>query len=90
MATFVLPVLEDANSILVAEQIDHKTASLLFYALETASSNLRLTKFEPLSLRRSLRSPRRRRYSPEFKPRERTKTWKKIAEEIAEEEAGFG
>lgn len=55
--TFVLPVLEDANSIqialmqvirlLVAQQIDHKTASLLLYALQTASSNLRMTQFEP-------------------------------------------
>ncbi len=55
--TFVLPVLEDANSIqialmqvirlLVAQQIDHKTASLLLYALQTASSNLRMTRFEP-------------------------------------------
>jgi len=55
--TFVLPVLEDADSIqialmqvirlLVAQQIDHKTASLLLYALQTASSNLRMTRFEP-------------------------------------------
>jgi hypothetical protein len=55
--TFELPVLEDANSIqialmqvirlLVAQQIDHKTASLLLYALQTASSNLRMTRFEP-------------------------------------------
>jgi hypothetical protein len=53
-----LPVLEDANSIQVAlmqvmrllltNQIDHKTAALLFYALQTASSNLRATSFEPL------------------------------------------
>jgi hypothetical protein len=57
VATFVLPVLEDANSIqialmqvmrlLVAQQIDHKTASLLLYALQTASTNLRLTQFAP-------------------------------------------
>lgn len=56
-ATFVLPVLEDANSIqialmqvmrlLVSQQIDHKTASLLLYALQTASSNLRQTDFKP-------------------------------------------
>jgi len=59
VATFVLPVLEDANSIqialmqvmrlLVARQLDHKTASLLLYALQTASSNLRLTNFKPFS-----------------------------------------
>jgi hypothetical protein len=57
VATFVLPVLEDANSIqialmqvmrlLVCQQIEHKTASLLLYALQTASTNLRLTNFKP-------------------------------------------
>ena len=56
-ASLDLPVLEDANSIqvalmqvmrlLVSAQIDHKTASLLLYALQTASSNLRRTGFEP-------------------------------------------
>ena len=56
-ATFILPVLEDANSIQMAimqimqfiltGQIEHKTASLLLYALQTASTNLRATKFEP-------------------------------------------
>ena len=56
-STFILPVLEDANSIqmaimqvmrlLVSNEIEHKTASLLLYALQTASSNLRLTKFDP-------------------------------------------
>ena len=57
VATFVLPVLEDANSIqialmqvmrlLISQQIDHKTASLLLYALQTASTNLRMTTFTP-------------------------------------------
>ena len=52
-----LPILEDANSIQVAlmqgmrllltNQVDHKTAALLFYALQTASSNLSRTTFEP-------------------------------------------
>ena len=56
-ATFILPVLEDANSIqialmqvmrlLVSQQIEHKTASLLLYALQTASTNLRMTNFKP-------------------------------------------
>lgn len=56
ISTFVLPVLEDANSIqmalqqvmhlLVSRDIDHKTASLLLYGLQTASSNLRQTTFE--------------------------------------------
>src|SRR5579864_3701848 len=57
VATFVLPVLEDANAIqialmqvmrlLISQQIDHKTASLLLYALQTASTNLRTTNFKP-------------------------------------------
>ena len=57
VATFILPVLEDANSIqvalmqvmrlLVSQQLDHKTASLLLYALQTASTNLRMTDFKP-------------------------------------------
>ena len=57
VATFILPVLEDANSIQMAimqimhliltGQIEHKTASLLLYALQTASTNLRSTRFEP-------------------------------------------
>src|SRR5882724_393890 len=57
VATFELPILEDANSIqialmqvmrlLVSGQLDHKTASLLLYALQTASTNLRMTKFSP-------------------------------------------
>src|SRR5579863_3096702 len=56
-ATFVLPLLEDANSIqialmqimrlLISQQIEHKTASLLLYALQTASTNLRLARFSP-------------------------------------------
>jgi hypothetical protein len=56
-ATFVLPVLEDANSIqialmqvmrlLLSQQIDHKTASLLLSALRTASTNLRHANFKP-------------------------------------------
>jgi hypothetical protein len=56
-ATFFLPVLEDANSIqmslmqimrlLLTGQIEHKTASLLLYALQTASTNLRQANFNP-------------------------------------------
>jgi hypothetical protein len=56
-ATLDLPVLEDANSIQVAlmevlrllalGHIDSKTAGLYFYALQTASSNLARTSFEP-------------------------------------------
>ena len=56
--TLDLPVLEDANSVqvalmqvmrlLISHQIDHKTAGLLLYALQTASFNLRRTDFEPV------------------------------------------
>jgi hypothetical protein len=56
-ATFNLPVLEDANSIqislmqimrlLLCRQIEHKTASLLLYALQTASGNLHHLRFDP-------------------------------------------
>ena len=52
-----LPVLEDANSIQVAlmqvmrllltAQIEHRTAGLLLYALQTASANIARTTFEP-------------------------------------------
>jgi hypothetical protein len=53
---FQLPLLEDANSVQVALMkviqmlasgtIDHKTASLILYALQTASVNLRSADFE--------------------------------------------
>ncbi len=52
-----LPTLEDANSIqvslasvmerLVMQEVDHKTAALLLYALQTASMNLKRTSLEP-------------------------------------------
>lgn len=51
------PTLEDANSIqvaladvmfrLITEEVDHKTAALLLYALQTASMNLKRTTLEP-------------------------------------------
>lgn len=54
---FGFPLLEDANSIQVALMkviqmlgagiLDHKTAGLMLYALQTASANLRHAKFEP-------------------------------------------
>ncbi len=53
---FDLPLLEDANSVQVAlmktiqmlgsGRLDHKTAGLMLYALQTASSNLRRADFE--------------------------------------------
>jgi hypothetical protein len=53
---FELPLLEDANSVQVAlmkiiqmlasGSVDHKTASLILYALQTASVNLRNGDFE--------------------------------------------
>ena len=52
-----LATLEDANSIqvslanvmerLVMQEVDHKTAALLLYALQTASMNLKRTSLEP-------------------------------------------
>jgi len=55
--TLSLPVLEDANAIqlsvmqimqmLIEGQIDKKTAGLLFYGLQIASSNLKHINFEP-------------------------------------------
>src|SRR2546425_7368724 len=54
---FVLPVLEDADSIqitlgqimrmIVCRQVDTKSAGLLLYGLQIASANLRRTHFEP-------------------------------------------
>src|SRR6266699_7264441 len=54
---FVLPVLEDADSIqitlgqimrmIVCRQVDTKSAGLLLYGLQIASANLRRTRFEP-------------------------------------------
>jgi hypothetical protein len=56
-ATMTLPTLEDANSIqmglaevirlLATKQIDHRTAALMLYAMQTASANLKNTSFEP-------------------------------------------
>ena len=56
-ARFVLPVLEDANAVQMAlmqvmqllawGEMDRKVAGLLLYGLQTASSNLRNTDFEP-------------------------------------------
>ena len=67
-ASLDLPVLEDANSIQVAlmqvmrlilsGQIDPKTAGLLLYALQTASSNLSRTTFEPFIKTRVAIDPR--------------------------------
>jgi hypothetical protein len=55
--TFGFPLLEDANSIQVALMkvlqmlgagtLEHKTASLMLYGLQTASYNQRQTRFEP-------------------------------------------
>jgi hypothetical protein len=52
-----LATLEDANSIqvslanvmqrLIMQEIDHKTAALMLYALQTASMNLKRTSLEP-------------------------------------------
>ena len=67
-AVFDLPMLEDANSIQVAlmqvmrlilsGQIDAKNAGLLLYALQTASTNLSRTNFEPTIKTRVVIDPR--------------------------------
>jgi len=67
-AVFDLPLLEDANSIqlalmqimrlILSGQIDPKTAGLLLYALQTASSNLARTNFEPTIKTRVVIDPR--------------------------------
>ncbi len=53
----MLPILEDANSVqvglvevmrlLATRQIDHRTAALMLYALQTAASNLKRMSLEP-------------------------------------------
>jgi hypothetical protein len=63
-----LPVLEDANSIqvslmqimrlILSGQIDPKTAGLLLYALQTASSNLKRINFEPVVKTRVVIDPK--------------------------------
>lgn len=63
-----LPVLEDANSVQVSlmqvmrlilgGQLDSKTAGLLLYALQTASSNLSRINFEPTVKTRVVIDPR--------------------------------
>src|ERR1700680_1912689 len=59
-AKFVMPVLEDANAVQMAlmqimqllgsGQMDHRTAGLMLYALQTASTNLRNTHFEAVDV----------------------------------------
>jgi hypothetical protein len=63
-----LPVLEDANSVqvslmqvmrlILSGQLDSKTAGLLLYALQTASSNLSRINFEPTVKTRVVIDPR--------------------------------
>jgi len=66
--TLDLPVLEDANSVqvslmqvmrlILSGQVDPKTAGLLLYALQTASSNLSRINFEPAVKTRVVIDPR--------------------------------
>src|SRR5881628_3785192 len=68
-ANISLPVLEDANAIqlsvmqimqlLLEGQIDQKTAGLLFYGLQIASSNLKHTNFEPETKNEIVIDPRK-------------------------------
>jgi hypothetical protein len=67
-AALDLPVLEDANSVqvslmqvmrlILSGQVDPKTAGLLLYALQTASSNLSRINFEPVVKTRVVIDPR--------------------------------
>jgi hypothetical protein len=67
-AALDLPVLEDANSVqvslmqvmrlILSGQVDPKTAGLLLYALQTASSNLSRISFEPAVKTRVVIDPR--------------------------------
>ena len=67
-AALDLPVLEDANSVqvslmqvmrlILSGQVDPKTAGLLLYALQTASSNLSRINFEPAVKTRVVIDPR--------------------------------
>ena len=67
---FDLPLLEDANSVQVAlmktiqmlgsGRMDHRTAGLILYALQTASVNLRNAEFEVRRSDRRCDRPRRR------------------------------
>jgi hypothetical protein len=67
-AALDLPVLEDANSVqvslmqvmrlILSGQLDSKTAGLLLYALQTASSNLGRITFEPAVKTRVVIDPR--------------------------------
>jgi hypothetical protein len=66
-ASITLPVLEDADSIqvalmqvlrvILAGQIDSKTAGLLLYGLQTASLNLRSMQLEPIKKERIVVNP---------------------------------
>lgn len=65
---FALPVLEDANAIqvtimqvlrlIIAKHLDSKTAGLLLYGLQTASGNLKSTRFEPRNQKDVVIDPR--------------------------------
>src|SRR5439155_5093292 len=73
-ATISLPVLEDANAIqlsvmqimqlLLEGQIEQKTAGLLFYGLQIASSNLKHTNFEPETKNEIVIDPQENRGNP--------------------------
>jgi hypothetical protein len=85
---FQLPLLEDAQSIqiaigdvlnaLLAGQIDHKTAGLLLYGLQTAATNVRHAQFYI--------SAESRRYTVYTNHEEETLE-REIEQEVAEEEA---
>ena len=95
-AVFDLPMLEDANSIQVAlmqvmrlilnGQIDAKTAGLLLYALQTASTNLARTNFEPTIKTRVVIDPRTVNQTPLGEDPWRREDYEEEYEEADEQE----
>ncbi|ABF43617.1 hypothetical protein Acid345_4617 [Candidatus Koribacter versatilis Ellin345] len=86
-APLVLPLLEDAESIqiaigdvlnaLIIGRIDHKTAGLLLYGLQTAASNIRQAKFAVAADQAEFPS--------EYRDAENELLEKEIAEDLAQE-----
>ena len=98
--TIQLPVLEDANAVQVAlmetmnalidQRLDHKDAALMFYALQTASANVKSMELAHKPPRWSLRSEIRGRVSDAQDELEKFEYWEErqratIREEIKQE-----
>jgi hypothetical protein len=94
-AALDLPVLEDANAIqvslmqimrlILSGQMDTKTAGLLLYALQTASSNLSRINFEPTVKTRVVIDPRTVDQTPLGEDPWRREDFEEESEEAAQE-----